>query len=180
MSKRTLPWAFVALSLAACVSTPAAQQPQAPQQPMPMPAPDAAAQPRSATRAAPAAAAAEPPPASGERPPALSAEARQVRAVAYSADAVVAWPRDARRRQLIISNGSRRGEHFAWLVADGTRVVSLYALRDQADLDSMIVRVGRNLVGTAPSSPFDSASWGIAGTIVIPDPPDPPGPGGYP
>lgn len=93
---------------------------------------------------------------------------------------MIAWPREARRRQLVITNGWSRGDHYAWLIAEGTKVVSVYHLRTGADLDSLLTRAGRGLVGASMGSPLDKASWSIAGVIVVPDPPPPPEPGGFP
>jgi hypothetical protein len=114
-----------------------------------------------------------------QQPPPITPDLREVRAVTYTSETAIVWPRDARRRQVILVAGARAGDYYAWMVADGTRVGSVFFLQGQPDVDNLIWRLGRTLVGSTMSSPLEQASWGIAGTIVIPDPP-PQGPGGFP
>jgi hypothetical protein len=100
--------------------------------------------------------------------------------VAYSRDTAITWPRDTTRRQLVISGGWQPDERFAWLIADGTKVIAVYRTTTQDELDELVAKVTRGLVFATVGSPDDKNSWGIAGAIKIPDPPPPPEPGGFP
>ena len=168
MSRRTLSWAFVALSLTLMGGMPTIEAPRGPQ--------SAAAE----TRPAPTAIDTDPSDDNTQQlPPPITPELREVRAVTYTFESPIVWPRDAKRRQVILVAGARAGDYYAWMVADGTRVGSVFFLQGQPDVDNLVLRLGRTLVATTASSPLDQQSWGIAGTIVIPDPP-PQGPGGFP
>lgn len=166
MSRRTLSWAFVALSLTLCGGLPTIHAPRGPQ--------SVAAE----TRSAPTATTLD----SGScepTPPPIAPELRDVRAVTYSPESAITWPLDYKRRQVVFVVGAEPGTYHAWLIADGTRVGSVFFLRSQEDVNSLLGRMTRSLFAVTQSTPLDGASWGIAGTIVIPDPP-PQGPGGFP
>ena len=112
--------------------------------------------------------------------PAPAPAARQVRPTAWAtAPATIAWPTTSRRRELVISRGRAADESYAWFIADGRTVVSVFLTTTQAQLDGAVAKFVRDVTLATKSSPTDSMSWGIAGVIIKP-PPNPPDPGGFP
>lgn len=110
------------------------------------------------------------------------APARHVKAAAFAtAPATIVWPTTSKRRSLVVSRGWATDENFVWYIADGRTVVSVYKTISRTELDTAISRFVRDIVLPTHSSPTDSTSWGIAGSISKPPPPPPePEPGGFP
>ena len=117
--------------------------------------------------------------ATPKRPP-ISTTTLQARPVAYvRATALTAWPAGSTRRELIISGGWQPDERYAWFIADGKEVVAVYRTTTKEDLEEIARKFVQDMVFTTVSNPLDKTSWGIAGAIKIPPPPEPE-PGGMP
>jgi len=119
-------------------------------------------------------------PSTQERMPPISAEVRAAKAVPYSRTVALAWPREATRRQLVISGGWQPDERFAWLIADGTKLVAVYRLATREDLNDLLAKIAQSEISATTGGFNDQRSWVIAGAIPVPDPPPPPEPGGFP
>lgn len=125
-----------------------------------------------------------PPPGGGtttptqERPPPVSVEALAAKPVPYARTVTPTWPRETTRRQLVISGGWQPGESFAWLIADGTKVVAVYRVTRE-DMSDLLVKIGQQMVFTSVGTD-NKSDWVIAGAVKVPDPPPPPEPGGFP
>ena len=115
-----------------------------------------------------------------ERLPPLSAEARQAKPVPYSRTVALTWPRDARKLQLVISGGWQPDERFAWMIADGTKLVAVYRLGTREDLSDLLVKLAQGSIYATTGGVQDTRSWSIAGAVPLPNPPPPPEPGGFP
>src|ERR1041385_3606749 len=90
----------------------------------------------------------------------------------------MAFPAAARRVQLVITPGWGKNEHVAWVVANGTDVVSVYRLTSTDRVD-LIDHALRTLMQENQGIE-DHLSWYILGSIKPPPPPPGPGPGGEP
>jgi hypothetical protein len=85
-------------------------------------------------------------------------------------------PSSTKHLQLVVTPGWTKQEHFAWLIAEGTEVVTVYRSTNK-DLGEIL---GEVLQRYFPSSSFqDTRSFVILGSIKGPPPP-PPDPGGFP
>jgi hypothetical protein len=91
--------------------------------------------------------------------------------------AVAVIPLTIERLQVIITPGWARGEHFAWLISNGTEVIRVYrcASTEIGEVVDAAIRTIYPTVGT----PLDQASFVIVGSIHTPPPP-PPDPSGFP
>jgi hypothetical protein len=81
--------------------------------------------------------------------------------------------------QLVITRGWARDEHFAWLISDGTNVLSVYHITASNQLGDVIGAVVNTVYPTV-GTPLERASFGVMGSIHAPPPPPPPEPGGFP
>lgn len=82
------------------------------------------------------------------------------------------WPAGTKRVQVVIAPSWAHGEHLAWFVAEGTRVLQVFRA-DSRDLRGMFGVVSDNLTLATAQSPTASLWWGGAGTINKPPTPDP-------
>lgn len=109
--------------------------------------------------------------------------ARSAKPVAWSARAPEDRPwRITKRLQLVTSPGRTRGEHFAWVIANGNQLLRVYQVSSRAELAALVGAVSLDRIDYAEGSAYDNpANWGVAGSIIkIPPPPPPPEPGGFP
>jgi hypothetical protein len=86
-------------------------------------------------------------------------------------------PTSIRRLQIVITPGWTAGEHYAWLISNGSDVVRVYRAAGTEIGD--IVDAAIKTVYPTVSSPLDKISFGVVGSIHAPPPP-PPDPGGFP
>jgi hypothetical protein len=86
-------------------------------------------------------------------------------------------PKTAKHLQLIVTPGWAKGEHFAWLIADGTEVLAVYRTLT-SELGEVIDEASHRYFSNVPSI-IDSRSFVILGSYK-PPPPPPPDPGGFP
>lgn len=114
------------------------------------------------------------PPIASQMPP-ITVTTRATRPVEWrlrDPDAAL-WPSSTRRLQIIITPGWERGEHFAWLISDGNKVIKLYRASSR-DLNGLLAEVFGNLTKAEQQAPTASLSYGGAGTVIKPTTPDPP------
>ncbi|NVB83829.1 MAG: hypothetical protein HOV81_35975 [Kofleriaceae bacterium] len=118
--------------------------------------------------------------ASGGHKPVVSPEARDIKATEWSKRDAAAplWPETAKRVQVIVTGGWSAGEHFVWVVAEGTKPVAVYHV-GTSDLADMRSRLG-DLVKAELMNPLLSLANGGQGVILGPPPPPPIGPLGFP
>jgi len=90
---------------------------------------------------------------------------------------VALFPKSIGRLQIVVTPGWVEGEHYAWLVSNGTDVVRVFKARSTeiGDIVDTAIRTVYPTVGT----PLDQLSIGILGSFHKPPPP-PPDPGGFP
>jgi hypothetical protein len=86
-------------------------------------------------------------------------------------------PTSIGRLQIVITPGWAAGEHYAWLVSNGSDVIRVYrcASTEIGDIVDTAIKTIYPTVG----SPLDKISFGVVGSIHAPPPP-PPDPGGFP
>lgn len=113
------------------------------------------------------------------RHPPISTEARLARATRFSRAAAVPWPPGATRRQLIISNGWRAGERYAWIIANGAQLVAVYRTDTRDEFDDLLRYFTHELVFAAAGSAGAFVTWAI-GAVKSPLPPPPPEGSGFP
>jgi hypothetical protein len=109
--------------------------------------------------------------------PPASRAALEAKPVAWTRTSAELFPKSLGRLQIVITPGWADGEHYAWLIANGTDVIRVYRSRSQeiGEIIDAAVRTVYPTVGT----PLDSLSIGVVGSIHKPPPP-PPDPGGFP
>src|SRR5262245_20214875 len=90
---------------------------------------------------------------------------------------VAVLPKSIGRLQIVITAGWTAGEHYAWLVSNGSDVIRVYrcASTEIGDIMDAAIKTVYPTVGT----PIDKISFGVVGSIHAPPPP-PPDPGGFP
>jgi hypothetical protein len=116
------------------------------------------------------------------RPPPPSPEARATKPIDWSTREAShkPWRAPGKRLQLVVTGGQAKGEHYAWLVANGTVVLSIYRCAE-GEVQQVIDAFLGDMTLATVATPSDSASWGILGAAIKPDPPPPPPePGGFP
>lgn len=86
-------------------------------------------------------------------------------------------PRSIRRVQLVITPGWAAGQHYAWLISNGTEVIRVYRCAG-TEIGEVVEAAVRTVYPTG-STPLDNLSFGVLGSIHTPPPP-PPDPGGFP
>ena len=86
-------------------------------------------------------------------------------------------PVSTRRVQLIITPGWTKGEHFAWLISDGSDVLAVYKANG-SDLSDIVAGVVHSYYPTV-ANPTDKVSISVMGSFHAPPPP-PPDPPGFP
>jgi hypothetical protein len=109
-------------------------------------------------------------------PPANRA-ALEAKAVAWTRTSAELFPRSPARVQIVITPGWADGQHYAWLIANGTDVIRVY--RSTGSEISDIVDAAIRTVYPTTGTPLDQLSIGIVGSFHKPPPP-PPDPGGFP
>jgi hypothetical protein len=89
----------------------------------------------------------------------------------------VLFPKSIGRLQIVVTPGWAEGEHYAWLISNGTDVVRVFRARSNeiGDIVDTAIKTVYPTVGT----PLDQLSIGILGSYHKPPPP-PPDPGGFP
>src|SRR5215471_1710457 len=111
-------------------------------------------------------------------PPATRA-ALEAKPVAWAKrdTSVALVPRSLGRLQIVITPGWNAGEHYAWLITNGTDVIRVFrcAGTEIGELVDAAIHTVYPTVGT----PLDQVSFGVVGSIHTPPPP-PPDPGGFP
>jgi len=87
------------------------------------------------------------------------------------------FPRSIGRLQIVVTPGWVEGEHYAWLISNGTDVLRVFRARSTeiGDIVDAAIKTVYPTVGT----PLDQLSIGVLGVIHKPPPP-PPDPGGLP
>lgn len=107
-------------------------------------------------------------------------EARAITATEWSKRDASAplWPETATRVQIVVTNGWSAGEHFMWVIAEGTKPVAVYRV-GASDLSDMRSRLA-DYVKAEGMNPLLSISNGGQGIILGPPPPPPIGPNGVP
>ena len=87
------------------------------------------------------------------------------------------FPKSIGRLQIVVTPGWAEGEHYAWLVSNGTDVIRVFRARSTeiGDIVDTAIKTVYPTVGT----PLDQLSIGILGVYHKPPPP-PPDPGGFP
>jgi hypothetical protein len=88
------------------------------------------------------------------------------------------WPATATRVQIIVTSGWSAGEHFMWVIAEGTKPVAVYHV-GAPDFSDMRSRLA-DAVKAEEKNPLLSISNGSQGIIIGPPPPPPVGPIGFP
>lgn len=107
-------------------------------------------------------------------------EARGITATEWSKRDAAAplWPETATRVQIIVTGGWAAGEHFVWVVAEGTKPLAVYHV-GAPDIGDLRARLA-DLVKAEEKNPLLSISNGGQGIILGPPPPPPIGPLGFP
>jgi hypothetical protein len=125
-----------------------------------------------------AACAARPGPNNVTAPPATRAALAARPSVWSERDKTAAlFPRSIGRLQIVVTPGWAEGEHYAWLISNGTDVVRVFRARSTeiGEIVDAAIKTVYPTVGT----PLDQLSIGVLGVIHKPPPP-PPDPGGLP
>lgn len=86
--------------------------------------------------------------------------------------APLAWPANAESVELIITGGWDPGEHFVWLIANGSDVVGVFraGARELDDVVDKATQMARAQI----SGGGRTGSFVMLGTIYVPGPPRPP------
>jgi hypothetical protein len=116
----------------------------------------------------------------GRHRDAASPEPRAMKATEWSARDAAAplWPATAKRVQLIVTSAWSAGDHFVWVIGDGTKPIAVYHAGPKEIADVMS-RLGE-LVKAEVESPLLAISHGGQGIVIGPPPPPPDGPLGIP
>lgn len=114
-----------------------------------------------------------------EMAPPASRAALEAKPVAWATrdTSVPVFPRSIGRLQIVITPGWVEGEHYAWLITNGTDVIRVYRSRS-TEIGDIVDAAVRTIYPTA-GTPLDKLSIGVVGSIHKPPPP-PPDPGGFP
>ena len=114
-----------------------------------------------------------------EMAPPASRAALEAKPTAWAArdTSVPLFSRSIGRLQIVITPGWAAGEHYAWLITNGTDVISVFRSRS-SEIGDIVDAAVRTIYPTA-GTPLDKLSIGVVGSIHKPPPP-PPDPGGFP
>jgi hypothetical protein len=89
----------------------------------------------------------------------------------------VLFPKAIGRLQIVVTPGWAEGEHYAWLISNGTDVVRVFRARS-TEIGNIVDTAIQTVYPTV-GTPLDQLSIGILGSFHKPPPP-PPDPGGFP
>ena len=105
-------------------------------------------------------------------------EALEARPIPWKTGSLQLVPETIGHLQVVITDGFRRGQNFAWFIAGGRDVVVVFAI-SSGDVDEMNNELNERYFSEG-GLPGDRRSYVILGAIKGPGNPPDPGPGGFP